>query len=93
MKIHHVETRYEEQWVFDPVNGPGRKTVAIYQPSSVGRIVHGGQTFEVQPDGAFELPEEVAGFFLRQPNWFRGLPPQPPEELETPRRGPRARKE
>lgn len=51
----------------------------IYSSLDADRIVHGDGTYEVQPDGTFEVPDDLASFLCAQPEWERGPNPHPPE--------------
>jgi hypothetical protein len=95
--IHHVVTRYKDRWVADPELGMVKRHEQIMDRSGVDMLVHQGVTYEIQPDGTFLLPDDVAQFFLNQPNWFEGAnpfgPEEPtpmPEEFRAPRRDPMA---
>ena len=89
-KIHHVETKHEERWEFDPQLGPVRRNIPLVGRSGTEKIVHAGETFEVGTDGSFDVPDYVADFMCRMPGWHRGTSPFPvEEEPEKPRRAPR----
>lgn len=62
-------------------------------------ISHQGETYEQGSDGLFEVPDEVAAFITRFPNWavFTGSPDQvatveddEPEAKSKPRAKPRS---
>jgi len=74
-KIHHAITGTTERWVFDAERGPVLRSEMVKQDAGTDRIVHEGRTYERGPDGAFNVPEDVAQFFLRQPDWHPGPSP------------------
>lgn len=99
MQIYHVHTTYEDRWLLDPDKGAVKRREALMRPSGTSSIsVPEGQfdscptgaTFEVTADGAFNVPEDVAEFFLRMPGWGEGISPFPPEDLAPPK-GTRSR--
>ena len=71
----------------------------IIKPSSMHAIVVPAGQFDSTPDGkqfdadenfTFNVPEDVAAFFLAQPGWGEGLNPFPPEEeAPKPKRAPK----
>lgn len=77
--IHHAQTTTEYKFVTDPDLGVVRKGVQTFKRSTIDRIVFGatGATYEVGPDNTFEVPVDVAAFFLRQPDWHPGPSPFP----------------
>lgn len=79
-KIHHVESTPVEHYVVDPNLGPMRRVDQIVRRSSTESIVYKGETYKIQPDGCFDVPEDVAQFMCRQPNWNSGPCPFPPED-------------
>jgi hypothetical protein len=96
MQIHHVESTYEEKWVFDPQTGPGKQRVAKMLPSALQCIsVPGaepgrlppfpssptGASFDAGDDGSFVVPDDVAVHFLAMPGWHEGISPFPPANL------------
>ena len=98
MQIHHVETSYEDRWVLDEQRGAVKRREQIMKRSSAERIVHNGETYEVEADGTFLVPDDVAAFMCRQPGWHEGPSPFSPDEPTptadafTPPRVTRARK-
>ena len=87
-QIHHVEESESEEWVLDPLRGPIKEKRRAMKPGSVERLVvpssasrPDGETFELQPDGTFHVPQDVADFFTRMPGWHEGESPFPPPEL------------
>ena len=82
MKIHHVNRSTEEKWVFDPVTGPAKRIISTPSVSAVDVISHDGKTYEVQPDGSFDVDEETGRFFARQPGWEMGPSPFPREDVK-----------
>ena len=81
VKIHHVVQTSEEKWVFDPVVGPVKRNEPTLSRSGIELITHEGRTYEIQPDGSFEVDEETGRFFARQPGWQMGPSPFPVEEV------------
>ena len=93
MQIHHVQVTYEDKWVLDPQHGSVKKREEIIAPSgtsSIGVPAHqfdscpDGETFEVQSDGAFHVPDDVAAFFMRMPGWREGPSPLVDEPAAEP---------
>ncbi len=88
MKIHHVETKNDERWSFDPQLGPVRRSEPVVGRSGTDRVVSPEYgTFEVDPDGSFDVPDGLAKFLLNQPGWHAGASPFPPDE-PVQKRGP-----
>lgn len=82
MIIHHVESRFEDRWVLDPTLGAVKRREEIVRPSGARTISHGGETYDIDPQGHFEVPDEVGAYLCRLPGWHSGLSPFPPENLE-----------
>jgi hypothetical protein len=61
------------------------------KPADTGAIKHGEDTYEVQSDGTFDVPEHVAAHFLRMPGWHEGSNPFAEEEPEPAEQGKPAR--
>ena len=98
MQIHHSHTTYEDRWVLDPDKGSVKRREALMQPSGTSAISVPAGRFESCPDGetftatddTFNVPEDVAAYFLNMPGWGEGLSPFPPEDLavsDAPTRG------
>jgi len=81
MKIFQVQETYEDTWVLDPDKGALKERRMRMKPSTTSRIqFHDGRTFEVGPDMSFDLPDDVAKFFLRMPGWHEGISPYAEQE-------------
>ena len=90
MQIYTVHTEYEDRWVLDPEKGAIKKREALMKPAPTTSIsippktfesCPDGETFDVQPDGSFHVPNDVGQFFCSQSDWHEGLSPFPPAEL------------
>jgi hypothetical protein len=76
MKIHNVEEHYQNVHRIDPYRGEVIERVRQLRRSSVERIKHPDfGTYEVGLDGAFDVPNDVAVYFLKQPGWYEGVSP------------------
>jgi uncharacterized protein YigE (DUF2233 family) len=72
-QVYHVISKKHEEWNYDPQKGPALVIREAIEPSGATRIQYtDGRNFEVQPDGTFHLPDEVAAYFLRMPGWHEG---------------------
>jgi hypothetical protein len=100
LQIHHVQVTYEDRWVLDPQYGSVKKREEILAPSGTSSIgvpakqfdsCPDGETFEVQTDGAFHVPNDVAAYFLRMPGWREGPSPLAVEPEPTPARKTKAK--
>jgi len=75
-QIYHAETTTVERYVLDPTLGPIKRREEALKPSGTWRIgAPDGATFERGADGTFEVPDEVAAFWLRRPGWHEGASP------------------
>jgi len=74
-RIYHVITQMVEEWDFSPRTGASLVRRESVTPSGTYVIQHEGKTYEIQQDGAFEVPEDVAAFYLRMPGWHEGSNP------------------
>ena len=84
-QIHHVLVTHEDRWVVDPALGPVKRREQVTRASTVERLVHNGKTYEVQPDGTFDVPDDLAQFQTSRPGWFYGPSPFAPE-VSVPKR-------
>lgn len=75
MKIHHVIETTQDRWEVDPVRGPGRVRSAIVRPSDVHRLVFKKKTYDIGPDGSFDVPNEVGKFYVGKLGWYEGVLP------------------
>jgi hypothetical protein len=74
--VYHVVIKKHEEWNYDPQKGPALVAREAIQDSGTERIQYtDGRNFEVQPDGCFYLPDDVATYFLRMPGWKEGKNP------------------
>lgn len=92
-QIHKLRSIKTFAFVPDPRTGRQTKMpIEQYTPDDTDRIASGGETYEVQPDGSFFVPVEVAAFFVRQPDWYEGPNPFAPAEDDEERPRAAARK-
>jgi len=75
-QIHQVIASEQLRHEIDPLKGSIVRRDKVLKKGDVHGISAGdGQEFEIQADGTFDVPEEVAGFFLKQPDWYPGPNP------------------
>ncbi|MDA8329889.1 MAG: hypothetical protein M0027_01520 [Candidatus Dormibacteraeota bacterium] len=101
MQIHFVEVQMRDRYVLDEHLGPVKRREQVLQPSSIDRINHKGQTYEVQDDLTFHVPDDVGREILAMrpdchsgPNPFAveaEMAPNPVEPVARPRRAPQRR--
>lgn len=94
-QVHHAQVSETFKYILDPLEGLVQRPVRSFKPSGVDRIKYGptGETYEIQPDGSFHLPVEVANYMLRMPGWNEGPSPFAAELEDEPKpRASRARK-
>ncbi len=77
-QIHQVEVFEEYHHEVDPIHGIRLSKVKRLKQGTTERISFNGETYEARPDGTFDVPTEVAEFFVGRPGWFDG--PCPPFE-------------
>ena len=86
MQIHQVHTKDVDRWVLDPGLGPVKQKTQIMTKATTHCITHEGIEYHIQPDGSFEVPDEVGAFYVNRPHdgWYEGPSPYPlsSEELE-----------
>lgn len=75
MKIHQVVSHRAISHRVDPLRGHVVEHVEQLTAGSAERVKHEGVLYEVDLDGAFEMPEHHARFFLKQPGWYAGPSP------------------
>lgn len=85
MKIHHVFTSYVDRYVIDPALGPVKRREELIKQSDVTSITWEGNTYLIQPDGSFDVPD-AAGHFLTSRasavgRWYEGPNPYAAERL------------
>lgn len=82
-QIHKLRAVKTFKFMEDPQTGRQTKVpVEQFIPDDTDRITHDGETFEVQPDGSFFVPADLAEFLVRQPDWHPGPNPFAPEPVE-----------
>lgn len=74
MQIHEVVEQQVQKHELDPRHGVRLRIDRVLAPSGTERIVHGDETFDAV-DGTFDVPAEVADFYLGLPGWFSGPNP------------------
>ena len=75
-QIHKIRSFETMKFVEDPATGRQvQQRLQQFDVDSSDRVVHDGQVYEVQPDGSFHVPVELAEFLCRQPGWFAGPNP------------------
>ncbi len=85
VQIHHLEMDTEVKYTWDKDLGAVQRTQQFARKSTVDRIVHDGNTYEVGPDLTFRVPSSVGAFMTRMPNWHYGPSPLAPEPVvDTP---------
>ncbi len=75
VKIHQVEVFHEKHHTLDPIRGMVLKTEDVIRRGSASRISHELGEFDIEPDGSFIVPDEVAEFLCNTPGWFEGPNP------------------
>jgi hypothetical protein len=74
-QIYNVIQSTANRYVLDPDQGMVQRRELVMKASDVSAIKHADDTFEVQADGTFDVPEHVAKHFLRMPGWHEGANP------------------
>jgi hypothetical protein len=80
-QIHHTVVSHQDRYVLDPEFGAVKRREQVFAKSDVEQIKHGDDSYEVQPDGSFVVPAELADFMLKQPGWNEGPSPFAPEPV------------
>ena len=89
MLIYHLHQAYEDRWVLDAERGSVKRREAVLKPSGTSAIsIPAGQfestpegaVFEVGSDGSFDVPEDVAEYFIGMPGWGEGVCPFPADD-------------
>ncbi len=93
-KIHNVEVFNESHYELDPIRGAVMKSEKVLKPGAAQNINHDDVEYEIDADGTFDVPDEVAEFLCRQPGWFPGTSPfqEAPEVERKNAAKPRTRK-
>jgi hypothetical protein len=92
-KIHNVESSEEKSYAIDPEKGIVQKTNQVIGQGSASSIAHDGETYKIEADGSFEVPDELADLLCHTPGWFRGANPfQSAIEAEVAHAAPTPRK-
>jgi len=90
VQIHNAKASTKLTWALDPVRGPIQQTERVIERATTSAIsvpkkgfasCPEGATFEIQPDGTFEVPDDVGAFYTRMPDWHAGPSPFPPLEM------------
>jgi hypothetical protein len=89
MQIHQVEVFDELRREIDPARGIVARREQVIRKGGATRIAHEGVTYEIDPDGSFDVPEEVAAVLVGKPGWYEGPNPFPAEVEAQPK--PRSR--
>lgn len=90
MQIHNVTTTHHGRTI-DPGTDRPKPAETVVEPSGVHRIVHDEQTYEVRPDGTFDVPDDLADVLCAQPEWARGPNPCAPDVPAPPKAAPSRR--
>lgn len=84
-QIHRLRSIKTFRFVEDPQTGRQQKMpLEQFIPDDTDRVKSGGQTYEVQPDGSFYVPVQLAVFLTNQPDWHEGPNPFAPDPNENP---------
>lgn len=81
MQIHEVQVFKKKSHHLDPEKGLVLQTQDIVKRSDTSVISFDGVEYEVDDDGTFDVPDEVAAFFIGTPGWYEG--PNPFNEAEA----------
>lgn len=74
-QIHHAVVQESFKYIIDPIEGVVQRPVRALKSSGTTKIARDGQEYEIDPDGTFTLPADLADFLLRQPGWSEGPSP------------------
>lgn len=88
-QIHHARIGDRVRFVPDPGSaidhalfpgtshrrGMSAERYRALGPSDVHQIAHEGETYNIDPDGSFTVPEHVAAHLTRMPEWHEGPNP------------------
>lgn len=74
-KVHNVESHEERSYAIDPEKGIVQKTNQVIGRGGATSVSHEGVRYEIESDGSFEVPEELAEALCSTPGWFRGENP------------------
>lgn len=88
MQIYRVIRSTKDSYDIDPDRGMVLKRIEAMLPADDDRIVHEGVTYEVQPDGTFNVPQDLGERFTAawDSSWKVGANPFFAEE-QKPKRG------
>jgi hypothetical protein len=76
VKIYQVIATEELRHEVDPIKGVrARKETVLARGGSTSIADGEGGTYEIGPDGSFEVPDELGHFLLKQPGWYEGVNP------------------
>jgi hypothetical protein len=73
--IHNVEVFDEKHYEIDPAKGAVLKHTQVLKRGTADTIAHDGETFSVDADGSFHVPDDLAALLLKQPGWYEGPNP------------------
>jgi hypothetical protein len=76
MKIHQVVESTELKHVIDPIRGMTVHREQVLKPGVAATIDHPEHgTFEINPDGSFDVPDELGEWLCNTPGWYEGSTP------------------
>jgi hypothetical protein len=87
-QIHNVEVTKTKRYITDPAKGLTLVHDDHIQKGSATAINYGNETYEIDADGSFDVSDEAAAFLCKQPGWYEGPNPFPPEVEAAPTRKP-----
>ena len=76
MEIHEVAVFEENIHHLDPVRGMVLRKEQVLKQGTTHRLVSDGVQYDAV-DGTFDVPADVAAFYLATPGWFPGPNPFP----------------
>jgi hypothetical protein len=92
MQIHQVEALDQLRHVVDPQRGVLATRETVFKQGTTTQVTHPTLgAFDIDPDGSFEVPEELGRFLCAGPGWYEGPNPFAAEleAAEKPARKPR----
>lgn len=79
MKIYHVVSKEVDRFVLDPLKGTILRRENILSQSDLESIVRDGETYEVDAQGTFDVPETIGRDLLNRAvangRWYEGENP------------------
>lgn len=73
--IHNVEVFDEKHYEIDAQKGAVLKHTQVLKRGTASAITHDDETYEVEADGSFRVPDDLAAFLVNQPGWYGGPNP------------------